>query len=216
MKDKLFLIGSFLVLVAGAFLLFRGITASSDSPMFGIMGFLLIIGGVIFLITGYITPSVAQSKEGVILAYIMIFASIIAIIGSFDISALWPLTLGGAGLIGVTFLAWPCFCCQGSQKNRAKIIGVASAHDSITLHEISQRTGLSVEVVRDTIYDALGKGELVGKMEGPTFIRGRPTTTTHTDTTREREVVKVLVICPYCGAKTEQGLSKCQNCGADL
>lgn len=28
--------------------------------------------------------------------------------------------------------------------------------------------------------------------------------------------VKVLVICPYCGAKTEQGIMKCQNCGADL
>ena len=28
--------------------------------------------------------------------------------------------------------------------------------------------------------------------------------------------VKVLIICPYCGAKTEQGLLKCQNCKADL
>ncbi len=27
---------------------------------------------------------------------------------------------------------------------------------------------------------------------------------------------KVLVICPYCGAKTEQGILVCQNCGADL
>lgn len=27
---------------------------------------------------------------------------------------------------------------------------------------------------------------------------------------------KVLVICPYCGSKTEQGITKCQKCGADL
>jgi len=27
---------------------------------------------------------------------------------------------------------------------------------------------------------------------------------------------KVFVICPYCGAKTEQGIMKCRNCGADL
>ena len=27
---------------------------------------------------------------------------------------------------------------------------------------------------------------------------------------------KILVICPYCGAKTEQGILECQNCGADL
>lgn len=27
---------------------------------------------------------------------------------------------------------------------------------------------------------------------------------------------KVFVICPYCGAKTEQGIIKCKKCGADL
>jgi len=27
---------------------------------------------------------------------------------------------------------------------------------------------------------------------------------------------RVLIVCPYCGAKTEQGLLKCQNCSADL
>ena len=36
----------------------------------------------------------------------------------------------------------------------------------------------------------------------------------------EKELVsvdaKVFVICPYCGAKTEQGIVKCQKCGADL
>ena len=36
----------------------------------------------------------------------------------------------------------------------------------------------------------------------------------------EKELVsidaKVFVICPYCGAKTEQGITKCQKCGADL
>jgi len=27
---------------------------------------------------------------------------------------------------------------------------------------------------------------------------------------------KVFVICPYCGSKTEQGIMKCRNCGAEL
>ena len=27
---------------------------------------------------------------------------------------------------------------------------------------------------------------------------------------------KVLVICPYCGGKTEQGITRCDKCGADL
>lgn len=29
-------------------------------------------------------------------------------------------------------------------------------------------------------------------------------------------VAKVLIICPYCGAKNEQGILKCQKCKADL
>lgn len=28
--------------------------------------------------------------------------------------------------------------------------------------------------------------------------------------------VKVLVICPYCGTKTEQGIINCQRCSAKL
>ena len=37
-------------------------------------------------------------------------------------------------------------------------------------------------------------------------------------TVREREIVRdrVLVICPYCGAKNEQGVLTCHNCKADL
>jgi len=27
---------------------------------------------------------------------------------------------------------------------------------------------------------------------------------------------KVLIVCPFCGGKTEQGLLTCQKCGADL
>ncbi|MEM2143612.1 MAG: hypothetical protein QXS20_04795 [Candidatus Thorarchaeota archaeon] len=27
---------------------------------------------------------------------------------------------------------------------------------------------------------------------------------------------KVLVVCPYCGAKSEQGITRCEKCGAPL
>ena len=27
---------------------------------------------------------------------------------------------------------------------------------------------------------------------------------------------RVFIICPYCGTKTEQGIMKCRNCGAEL
>ena len=35
-------------------------------------------------------------------------------------------------------------------------------------------------------------------------------------TTRTVEHERVLVVCPYCGNKNAQGLSKCQSCNADL
>jgi L-asparagine transporter-like permease len=36
------------------------------------------------------------------------------------------------------------------------------------------------------------------------------------ETTRIVERETVLVVCPYCGNKNQQGLSKCQNCDGDL
>jgi len=85
--------------------------------------------------------------------------------------------------------------------------------------ELSNKTGASVKLVSEIVYDAIGKGQLSGRMEGDTFVRSVSTGTTYaapSTTTREREIVKVLVICPYCGAKTEQGIGKCSNCKADL
>lgn len=32
----------------------------------------------------------------------------------------------------------------------------------------------------------------------------------------ERSDTRFLVICPFCGAKTEQGITLCWNCGAKL
>lgn len=43
-----------------------------------------------------------------------------------------------------------------------------------------------------------------------------------TEPIRERVVTerviteRVLIICPFCATKNEQGIGKCQNCGADL
>jgi len=51
----------------------------------------------------------------------------------------------------------------------------------------------------------------------PTGDYRAPSTPTQT-TVREREIVRdrVLVICPYCGSKNEQGVLSCQNCDAEL
>lgn len=33
---------------------------------------------------------------------------------------------------------------------------------------------------------------------------------------REKIVERVLVVCPYCGHKNQQGLARCGECGADI
>jgi len=39
---------------------------------------------------------------------------------------------------------------------------------------------------------------------------------THGYTTGREVITRVLVVCPYCGAKNEQGILKCQNCSAEI
>ena len=117
------------------------------------------------------------------------------------------------------FIIWPCFCCQGGKNIQSQIVGVVSAHDSISISEVSKITGHSDDIIRKTVYDAIGKRILHGRMEGDIFHRSAPSAPAYRTsgvTTKEREIVTVLVICPYCGAKTEQGIGKCQNCQADL
>ena len=44
-----------------------------------------------------------------------------------------------------------------------------------------------------------------------------PSTPASSRTIREREITtRVLVVCPYCGAKNEQGILSCHNCDAEL
>lgn len=218
-KNRFFLIATIMVLLTGALY----ITVSEGEITFIAFGATMIVIGFLLLISGYITPIVSESKTGMIIGTFMILGAIMGIMGVLSLSGLdevaYPLIIGGASITWLSCLAWPCVCCQGSKAIRAQIIGIASAHDSITIKELSNITGSTVKLASEIVYDAIGKRELYGRMEGDTFVRSGPSTTTYsapTTTTREREIVKVLVICPYCGAKTEQGIGKCQNCQADL
>ena len=217
---RIFLIGSLLVTITGAVML-AGVNFADDyEMMFITSGALVLFLGIILLISGFLSPVVAESSRGRMLGAFLIVGSLIGIVGVLTVYSTYGMVMiGGAILILIAFLAWPCVCIQGGRGARSQVVGVASAHDRISISEIAGITGLSEQTVRSTVYDAIGKKHLLGKMEGDTFVRSesaQPTYTAPGSTTREREVVKVLVICPFCGAKTEQGLSKCQNCGADL
>jgi hypothetical protein len=185
-------------------------------------GIAFVVIGIFLLISGITTPAVSQSKTGMLIAVVLLLGGIIATTG---IPLIWasdysmPVLIGGMALIILPCLCWPCVCVQGSRAIRSQIIGVASAHERITISELSRISGATIKATSEIVYDAIGKRELSGRMEGDTFVRSAPTSTTYaapSSTTKEREIVKVLVICPYCGAKTEQGIGKCQNCQADL
>ena len=219
LKNRLFLIACIIAIASGIML----IMISFGETMFIAFGAIMLIIGFVLLISGYITPIVSESKIGMAVAAFLLLGAIMAIIGIISLPVndeiAYPLLIGGPVVTILASLAWPCVCCQGSKAIRAQIIGIASAHDQITITELSNLTGAAVKLTSEIVYDAIGKRELSGRMEGATFIRTAPSTTSYaapSTTTREREIVKVLVICPYCGAKTEQGIGKCQNCQADL
>ena len=92
-----------------------------------------------------------------------------------------------------------------------KVVDIIKSHEQITIQEASSKSGISPDRVRNIIYAAIASGDLAGTLDGDTFSRvmvaGSTTTT---------ETAKVLVVCPFCGAKTEQDLTKCQKCDADL
>ncbi|NHJ12927.1 MAG: hypothetical protein EAX95_04585 [Candidatus Thorarchaeota archaeon] len=215
---RLFLIGALVTLIAGALTIVLALTVTEFDDwimVYSITGAVIALLGILMLVTGYTTPVVAQSKEGFMAGVLLIIGSVIAVIGPFLTDFVGPaITLGGAVLVLFGMLAWSCFCCQGSGKARRKILGIASAHERISVSEIAKIAQIEESIVRDTIYDALGKREIHGRMEGTVFIRTAPSSTAYVG--RPAGDAKVLVICPYCGAKTEQGLTKCQNCQADL
>ncbi len=217
LMKKLFLIGSIIVIITG---LTTGVVGANYDWMFGLVGAALGVIGLIFLITGYTSKSIMETREAKGLSILMIAGCLLAFIGLTSLDSYG----GGAVAVGaivviLSFILWPCFCCQGGKNIRSQIVGVVSAHDSISIDEISKTTGYSEDSIRKILYDAIGKGELHGRMEGSTFIRSAPSAPAYGApgaTTKEKETAKVLVICPYCGAKTEQGISKCQKCHADL
>ncbi len=103
------------------------------------------------------------------------------------------------------------FVGYNSTKNWNRVVAIAKSQNQISLKELSVKAGVPVEKVSSIIYEAIGSGELAGTIEGESFSKSRPSVAA-----APTGEAKVLVICPYCGAKTEQGLAKCQKCGADI
>ena len=93
-------------------------------------------------------------------------------------------------------------CCLSA---RLYIIDKKDRHSSLVLPTTDT---ISLEEYRRKVeYSQKCKLELEAKTDSEEVLK-----------TIERTTVEkvVLIICPYCGAKNEQGILKCQKCKADL
>jgi hypothetical protein len=211
---KLSLILSILAIVFGAIAVFFGVQDEYSGGNLAIIGTAMVVIAIAVIVVIFMYPSFGESMQGLIVSLLVCVGT-----GSWALemylyitgSASTPFYIIGLVTVGLSFILCPCMCMQSGRQSRGSVIGVAAAHESITITEISQKTGLSKEIVSKTVYDAIGKGQLAGRMDGDTFKKTAPSTTAVT-----APGATVLVICPYCGAKTEQGLAKCQKCGADI
>ena len=92
-----------------------------------------------------------------------------------------------------------------------KLVRFAKTKGEITIQEAAEEVGVSPEKARAIIIEAAGEGELSGTIRGDVFTRGQPAVITRTE-----ESTIVLVVCPYCGAKNQQGMPRCHNCDSAI
>jgi len=136
--------------------------------------------------------------------FLFIAASQSIHIGGAEIGPLMGL---GIMIIGLIVIIIP-FRIAGTWN---KVVGIVKSHESITIQEAAGKSGVKADKVSSIIYEAIASGDLHGTVKGDTFTRKKDGVTITTTQT-----AKVLVVCPFCGSKTEQGLASCQKCGADL
>ncbi|RLI52980.1 MAG: hypothetical protein DRO87_12300 [Candidatus Thorarchaeota archaeon] len=219
LKDWIFYIGVILTISAGV-----AVVAAEAMGMFpysgggnSVIGLIIAASAIVVFLSALSTHAVIKSRQGQVIGLLMTIGSLLFGVGIVQVIGGFPVMAIGMAVIALSCLSWPCLCRQAGHDTMNQVLGVAAAHDRISISEIAAVTKIDDQTVRRIVYDGIGKGRLSGRMEGDEFVRSAPSVGgVTTVTTNEKEVVKVLVVCPFCGAKTEQGISKCQNCGADL
>jgi hypothetical protein len=63
-----------------------------------------------------------------------------------------------------------------------------------------------------------GKGAPAGAMPLQQTVQSQKTVSSkpRDEPAKKASVEKIMIACPFCGAKNEKGLGTCQNCGAEL
>ncbi|MFW9850573.1 MAG: hypothetical protein ACFFF4_15685, partial [Candidatus Thorarchaeota archaeon] len=122
-----------------------------------------------------------------------------------------PIQLITTGTI-IAFVGAICVYFQFSRVSKwNSLVRYANAQGEITMDAAGEKVGVSAKKAKDIIYEAVQTGDLSGTIRGDVFTRGQPAVIE-----RISEQKLVLVVCPSCGAKNEQGLTRCQKCDAPI
>ncbi|MHA2425381.1 MAG: hypothetical protein ACXAEF_11365 [Candidatus Thorarchaeota archaeon] len=118
-----------------------------------------------------------------------------------------PLQLIAGGGVMV-FIGVICLYFQFSRVGKwNSLVRYVKAQGEVTMEEAGEKVGVSPKKAKDIIYEAVQTGDLSGTIRGNVFTRGQPAVIE-----RVTEQTRVLVVCPYCGAKNEQGVTRCHGC----
>lgn len=122
-----------------------------------------------------------------------------------------PLQLIAAGVV-MAVIGGICLYFQFSRVSKwNSLVRYAKAQGEITMEEAAEKVGVSPKRAKDIVYEAVQTGDLTGTIRDNVFTRGQPAVIE-----RISEQTKVLVVCPFCGAKNEQGMTKCHSCGGAI
>lgn len=123
----------------------------------------------------------------------------------------WSIYVATIGAV-VLFVGLALFFSQVKAVEKwNKVVGIAKSQESMAISELSAKSGVPLNKVNNILYEAIASGDLSGTIREDRFVRERPDKSTGAPAP-----AKVLVVCPYCGAKNEQGVPKCHACGASL
>ncbi len=214
-RNEVFRIVAVGYIVVGVVLFLSG---DSSGIMIGSLGAVL---GFFMLLSAVVRPAATKSTTarwfawiGLISLVLLVF--VMSIYYSFDenspywyFSAWYTVASPVFLTVAILTVLWPCMCLFIGRRIHTKVVGLAKSQHQVSIPEMAKAVGVPSEAVRDMLYEAIADGTLAGRIEGDTFTRAVATGTPSGGAV-------VLVICPYCGAKTEQGVARCQVCGAKL
>ena len=120
--------------------------------------------------------------------------------------------------MGFLLIAIPIFALVfGSDEPAMQTDNAAMVFTGMIFFGIIMMASSSKNKAKSTTPIQLQRREIRTSTVAPTaYHQSSSSQMTHGNTTGTQVITRVLVVCPYCGSKNEQGILKCQHCSAEL